>query len=245
MDLRSVIKGLVMIGAFAAFGLLIKLSGLADVLDTAWIDTQVKGRGLAGEALFFVAAAFFTSIGLPRQIISFLGGYAFGFVMGTALALLATVGGCIAAFTYARVLGRSFVRKRAPERIRKVDAFLSGNTFSMAVLIRLLPVGNNFLTNLAAGVSGASALRFVAGSALGYIPQTAVFALVGSGINVDPAMRIGLSAVMFIAAAGLGVHLYHRFGRSKGDEDEVIQALGEAGGDALAGKPGVDKAGQE
>ena len=67
------------------------------------------------------------------------------------------------------------------------------------------------MTNLVAGVSNASASGFFAGSVLGYIPQTVIFALLGSGINLDPTFRITLSALLFVLSAALGVYLYRRY----------------------------------
>ena len=81
----------------------------------------------------------------------------------------------------------------------------------MALLIRLLPLGSNLVTNLVAGVSSANALGFFAGSVLGYVPQTIIFALLGSGINLDPALRITSSVLLFMLSAALGVYLYRRY----------------------------------
>ncbi|MCP5367551.1 MAG: TVP38/TMEM64 family protein [Hyphomicrobiales bacterium] len=180
-----------------------------------WIDANVRGQGFAGEALFVLAGAAFTALGLPRQIVSFLAGYAFGFAEGTAWALLATTLGCVTTFQVARLAGRGAVAARFPDRLRRADDFLRRNPFAATLLIRLLPVGSNFATNLAGGVSSIPLLPFVAGSALGFIPQTAVFALVGSGVEVDPVLRIGVGAVLFVASAALGVQLYRSHRRRR------------------------------
>jgi uncharacterized membrane protein YdjX (TVP38/TMEM64 family) len=101
-----------------------------------------------------------------------------------------------------------------------VDAFVRDNPFSMTLLIRLLPVGSNVATSLAAGLSSVAALPFLLGSGLGFVPQTAVFALVGSGVNVDPVWRIGLGVVLFVLSGALGVYLYRRLKHGKVyDED--------------------------
>jgi len=42
----------------------------------------------------------------PHMVVAFLGGYAFGFIAGGVLALLATVTGCALTFYYARGMGR-------------------------------------------------------------------------------------------------------------------------------------------
>ena len=41
--------------------------------------------------------------------------------------------------------------------------------------------------------------------------ETLIFALLGSGINLDPAFRITLSVLLFVLSAALGVHLYRRY----------------------------------
>lgn len=196
--------------SLVAVGALFHFTGLSDALDEHWIDAYVRGQGLRGDALFVVAGALFTSVGLPRQMIAFLAGYAFGVVAGGVLALLATALGCAATFTYARLFGRELVAARFPNRVRRIDDFLAVHPFAMTLLIRFLPLGSNFLTNLAAGVSRVPPMPFVAGSTLGYVPQTVIFALIGSGVSVEPTFRFALGAILFAASGALGVYLYRR-----------------------------------
>lgn len=210
VGLRGLAKGLVMIGSLVAVGVVAKQLGLADMLDTRWLDRQVVGQGLYGEIVFVALGAALTAVGLPRQLVAFGGGYAFGLWGGTAIALLAQLLGCALAFFYARLLGRSAVRNRFGRRIRRIDDFLRGNPFTMTLLIRFLPVGSNVVTNLAAGVSSVAAAPFLAGSALGYLPQTLIFALLGTGIHLDTAYRTGVSIALFVASSLIGVALYRR-----------------------------------
>ena len=130
------------------------------------------------------------------------------------------------AFIYARFIGREWVTRRISERMRRIDAFLANNTFAMTLLIRFLPVGNNLMVNLTAGVSGAGALAFIGGSALGYIPQTVIFALVGSGIDIDPVFRIGLAVVLFAVSGAMGVFLYRRHRRGHRLDQELEREIG-------------------
>jgi len=219
---RVILRGLILIGSLVAFGYLLEVTQFGTAINEAWIDNEIRSHGLAGELLFLAAGAVFMAVGLPRQIISFLGGYAFGFLLGGALALVSSVAGCVATFYYTRLMGRGFVTARFSKRIKKLDDFLHRNPFSMTLLIRLLPAGSNLVTNLLAGVSSVPGLAFFAGSALGYIPQTAVFALIGSGINLDPMLRIGVGALMFVVSGVLGVWLYrnYRHGKTLGAELE-------------------------
>ena len=98
----------------------------------------------------------------------------------------------------------------------------------MTVLIRLLPVGNNFATNLAAGVSRVPALPFFLGSLLGYIPQTLVFALAGSGVDVGAAWRIGIAVALFVLSGAIGAWLYRKYRHGKTLGTDVDEALEES-----------------
>jgi uncharacterized membrane protein YdjX (TVP38/TMEM64 family) len=141
------------------------------------------------------------------------------------LALLATLGGCAIAFAYARFVGRDLVAHRYPARVRKVDEFLRVNPFLMTLAVRLLPIGNNLVTNLVAGVSSVAAAPFLAASAAGYLPQTIVFALVGSGVEQGVLAKSGVAAVLFVASALIGIYLYRRFRRGKSFDTDIDAAL--------------------
>jgi uncharacterized membrane protein YdjX (TVP38/TMEM64 family) len=107
-------------------------------------------------------------------------------------------------------------------RVRRVDAFLAANPFSMTLLIRLLPVGNNFATNLAAGVSRVGAPPFLLGTLVGYTPKTFVWALAGSGVETGAWARVAVAALLLLLSGAIGVWLYRRFrhGRSLGEDVE-------------------------
>lgn len=219
MYYRLFLHGLLFLASLVGLVYLLRSIGLD--LDQHWIDREVRGQGLTGELLFVGVAALAMALGFPRQVIAFLGGYAFGALLGTTLALLAAVLGCVLSFFYARLLGRALVHGRFPDKVRRLDEFLSRHPFNMALLIRLLPVGHNLSTNLIAGVSSVPALPFLAGSSLGYLPQTLVFALAGSGVNLDPGVRIGSAVVLFLLSALLGVWLYRRFREGTAYDTEI------------------------
>ena len=215
MSARGLLRGLIFLASLVGIGFLIQAMQLDLFLDKAWIDSDIRDRGLRGEFILVCIGTVFIAVGLPRQVISFLAGYGFGFNGGLIIALTATTLGCITTFFYARFLGRELVERKFPVKIRRIDNFLADNPFAMTLLIRFLPAGSNLLTNLAAGVSKVGAFPFIIGSGLGFIPQTAVFALVGSGISVDPIWRISLSVALFLVCGGLGIHLYRRYRRGK------------------------------
>lgn len=220
MKWQRLLRGLILIGSLVAVAYVLEATRFGAMFDATWVDHEIRGRGVSGELLFVGIGALAMAMAMPRQIVSFLGGYAFGFLQGSVLALLASTVSSVLTFFYARLIGRSVVAHRFGARIQRIDDFLSGHPFSMALLIRLLPVGNNLVTNLAAGVTRVPAAPFLLGSMVGFVPQTIVFALIGSGVSVDPTLRIGLGAVLFALSGLLGVWLYrqHRHGHSLGAE---------------------------
>jgi uncharacterized membrane protein YdjX (TVP38/TMEM64 family) len=226
MNARVILKGLALILSLALLGYLFKTSDLGSSVNEAWIDARVRGHGVNGALLFLVMGAVFTAIGLPRQIIAFLGGYAFNLGLGTLLGALAALLGCMLSFAYARFFGKGLLRARLGERAGRFDRFIHDHPFSMTVLIRLLPVGSNLLTNLAAGISSIRSVDFFAGTLLGYLPQTLVFALVGSGIQIAPILKITLAIALFLVSMALGVYLYRRRRGAEALGESIEQALG-------------------
>lgn len=210
MNLRLILPGLIVIAALVALGTL-----LGGVVDRDWIDAHVQGRGLTGELMFVGVSGLLASIGLSRQVIAFLGGYGFGFLSGALLGTLGALLGCLLSFSVARLVGRDWLSRHYSERIRRIDNFIHDNPFSMTLLVRLLPVGSNWMVNLAAGVSGVRALPFFLGSALGYVPQMLVFALIGSGTQVGRVWQVAIAIALFLVAALLGLTLYRRYRRGK------------------------------
>ncbi|CAA6606369.1 conserved membrane hypothetical protein [Rhodospirillaceae bacterium LM-1] len=213
---KVLIKGGILILSLIAAGYALKWLGIGTDLSEHWVDNAVKGQGLKGEMAYLLAGCLLVGAGFPRQVVCFMGGYAFGFLEGLGWSMLASLLGCVLCFYYARHLGRSLVQRWFGARIQKIDGFLAGNPFSMTLLIRLLPLGSNLLTNIAGGVSSIKPMPFFGGSALGYVPQTLVFVLLGSGIQVDTGLRTSLSVALFVVSAGLGVFLYRRFRKDRG-----------------------------
>ncbi len=228
MNAKLILRGGTLLLSLIGVVILVRLTGLDAHLDETWIDTYVRGQGISGILVFIAAGGLVTGVGLPRQLIAFLGGYAFGIVEGTALAVLATLAGCIASFYYARFLGRDLIAGRFPGKVKRIDAFLADNPFSMTLLIRFLPFGSNLLTNLAAGVSTVPGLPYFAASIIGYLPQTLIFALIGTGMKVDPMANIALAAGLFILSGILGVYLYRRHRHGKVLDEDLEAEIGEA-----------------
>lgn len=219
MKRHPLVKGLALIFALALLAYAIHTSPLGAYLDQNWIDAHVRNQGVLGVLGFVLVGGALSSVGVPRQLVAFMAGYAFGLAGGTLVGVATATTGCILGFTVSRLLGRGLLRERLGRHAARFDAFISAHPFSTTLLIRLLPTGSNFITNLAAGASSIRAPTFFAASALGYLPQTLVFALIGSGAQVAPAMRLALAVALFLASALIGVYLFRRVRRERGLPD--------------------------
>ncbi len=219
---RAAIKGLVMLAGLGLVVYLARTSGVDDMLrNTQWFNDHVLGSGPKAVLIFLVVSAVFTGVGLPRQLIGFLGGFAFGTVGGTLLSTLGAGLGCALASGYARWGGREFVVRKLGGRIMRLDGFLRHKPFKTSLAIRLFPLGSNGLTNLAAGVSSIPLMPFILGSTIGYLPQNFIFALFGAGMNRESAMGVTLSVVMgvvlFALSIWIGLAVYRSYRRDAAD----------------------------
>jgi uncharacterized membrane protein YdjX (TVP38/TMEM64 family) len=206
----------------AAAGLVLREIGLTP--DAGWVEQWVRGRGVVGDLVFIAVGAAATAAGVPRQGVAFLAGYAFGALEGTMVALAATVLGCAVSYGWARLVGRDWAERRLAgrfgHRLRPLRDALAGSPFGATLALRLLPIGNNLALNLLAGMAGIPMLPFVVASALGFVPQTVVFALLGKGVRVDGAWQLALAVALFAVSVAIGLALLrrHRAGRALEDE---------------------------
>ena len=178
------------------------------------LDARVAAAGENGPLGFAALGTLACAAGVPRQVVAYAGGLAFGFWPGAMLALLAETLGCAASFYWARLGARGWVARwlhgREGGRLDRLDRFLCARAFTATLTLRLLPIGSNLVLNLLAGVSGVAAGPFLLASLLGYVPQTAVFALLGSGVRVSGWVTVALGMAGFAASTLLGLLLLRR-----------------------------------
>lgn len=205
-------RGLDAITKPAALIVVLLLAGWA--ITSIGLGDAVQAAGTQGPAVFVGFAAMACALGVPRQVVAYAGGLAFGFWEGTGLGLLAMMTGCLANFFGARLAARARVQawleRGQGRQLQRFDRFLSTNAFMATLTLRLLPVGSNLVTNVMAGVSGARAVPFVIASALGYVPQTVVFALLGGGVLEGVWIKVALGVALFIVSSLLGLVLLRR-----------------------------------
>lgn len=175
---------------------------------------SVLRDGLTGRLLFLLAGTVVCTVGMPRQVVCFAGGIAYGLLPGLLLSSLATVAGCLFGFLWARLAARDWARRRLEHRaggwLSRLDRFVSEHPFSAILTIRLLPIGSSLALNLAAGVLEVGTVPFLAATVLGTLPQTVIFTLLGSGTRIGHTTQVVLAIMLFVASGCLGTILMRR-----------------------------------
>lgn len=165
----------------------------------AWI-ASLNGWG---PPVFTLLTAVVVAAGAPRVWMAALGGFAFGWLAGSALALVGTLGGCWVTFTYARWLGREWVQARLGKRLTKLNDLLQRHGIVMTLVLRSAPIGNNHVSNLMLALSPISRGSFLLGTALGVLPTTVIYALFGSAASGSTMGRITAAALLLVTLSGL------------------------------------------
>ena len=199
--------------------LIIALLGIAYFMSSVDFESFFKSlpftnddnaNWINGKFAYFVLASLLIAIGCPRQVISFFAAYFFGLWMGVLIGVLATTLGCIYSFAIARIFQNSF-KDKLKGKLKMAFDFWKENTFLATMIWRFIPAGSNLLTNLTAGAFGISALPFILGSAVGYIPHTIIFALLGAGVEVGSNFQIIASGILLIVSILIGFLLLKKY----------------------------------
>ncbi|HET8659212.1 MAG TPA: VTT domain-containing protein [Micromonosporaceae bacterium] len=161
------------------------------------------GPGVA--ALLAVAAAALLSVALvPRTVLAAASGVLFGPVAGAAYVLAGAVIGAVGAFAAGRWLGRDLIA--TSRRAVAVDRWLTARGTLGVLTVRLLPVAPFGLASYLFGTTGIALRRYLAGTALGIVPSTAVYAHLGAHAMTPGTAGFAWSvaAAAALAAAGAG-----------------------------------------
>jgi uncharacterized membrane protein YdjX (TVP38/TMEM64 family) len=151
---------------------------------------------------FIAAYAIVATLGLPGTPLTLAGGAIFGSVFGTALNWLGATLGATGAFFLARALGGDTLRSFLGKRAAALDALTDSRAFLPLLRLRLIPVVPFNALNFGAGLTGVRPSTYVASTALGIIPGTAIYTYFADALlaGVDGARSQALQQVAIAAA---------------------------------------------
>lgn len=185
---------------------IIYLSPLRQWLNPESLDTLkgwIASMGAWSPLIFTLLTAVVVAAGAPRIWMAALGGFAFGWFAGAALALVGTLCGCWVTFTYARWLGREWVQARVGKRLTKLNDLLQRHGIVVTLVLRSAPIGNSHVSNLMLALSPISRGSFMIGTALGVLPTTVIYALFGSAASGSTIGRLTTAALLLVTLSGI------------------------------------------
>jgi uncharacterized membrane protein YdjX (TVP38/TMEM64 family) len=172
-----------MAGAYAA-GLHRYLSFDAIIEHRDWLKQAVKANKALALLAYLGVYAACVALSLPGAVLlTLLGGFLFGGVLGGIAAVLAATAGAIVVFLVARsAFGEALQRKAGPALARILEGFKS-EAASYLLFLRLVPAFPFWLVNLAAAIGGVKLPVFAWTTLVGIIPGTLAFAVAGAGLD--------------------------------------------------------------
>ena len=150
----------------------------------AVIDEFIDEHTVTAIAAFvgiYIAAV---ALSVPGAVLlTVAGGILFGWLVGGLATIVGATIGATIIFSIARTAcGESLVRRAGP-RAMKIAEGIRAHAFSYLLFIRLVPLFPFWLVNLAPALVGVRLGTFLAATAIGIIPGTFAFAMVGAGLD--------------------------------------------------------------
>jgi len=186
-------------GIFGATAYVLSLPHVREqVLDIDHVRTSLRQSGPWGLLLFTLVSGLAVGLGVPRLWVSAFAGALFGAVLGTIVGQLASMCGAIITFYIARLLLRSVLLRRMPDRLRVWYDRFNKHGFFWLFYIRLFPFANATVTNLVGGVSQVSLKTFLLATFLGYLPETIIFAVFGSSAAKSDYVQFAIALIALL-----------------------------------------------
>ena len=181
LPLAALVLGLVLFFALG-LGRYVSLDALRDNRHALaqWVADAGITAWLAYAGIYALIAAFSIPAGALATIV---GGFLFGPVIGAGLAIVGATVGATVLFLAARYAFADYLRAKAGPAIRRMERGFNENALSYLLFLRLIPVFPFFLVNLAPAFLGVRLGTYVVATAIGIVPGTVVYALVGDGLG--------------------------------------------------------------
>lgn len=160
----------------------LSLTALAEHRDQ--LHHWVADRPALALVVFMVIYVAVVALSLPgASIMSIAGGMLFGWGLSVPATVIAAVCGASIVFAIVKTsLGAALATRAGPFMQRLARGFAE-NGFSLLLFLRLAPVFPFWAVNAVAGLSRMPFRTFVSATALGIIPGSIAFALIGAGLD--------------------------------------------------------------
>jgi len=176
---KLVLKPLLVITCLVAGLLIVAVSPLKTYFRHVEVLQQhIQALGVWGTLIYMLVVFVCITIGMPRLLFCVIGGVAFGFVWGMIWTQIPTLAGYYVVFLFARWGGRDFVIRHWP-KLAHMHKVFHRQAVPKIIVIRQLPI-SGVIINLFLGLSPISHFDFLAGTAIGLLPEAIPMTAVGS-----------------------------------------------------------------
>ena len=166
---------------------------------------------------FIVTYCLVTGLSLPgATILTLVGGFLFGSLLGTVFVNLGATSGATLAFLAARYLMRDTVEQKFGKWVGPLQAGFAKNAFSYLMTLRLIPLFPFFVVNVVTSLTRMNIGTYVGATALGIIPGSFVYAYAGQQLGTIHSLKEiaspnVLAAFVLLGLLALGPTLYKKF----------------------------------
>lgn len=136
---------------------------------------------IASYMLIYICAVAFSLPG--GALLTILGGFLFGTVLGASATVIAATIGATAVFLIAKTAVGDILVRRAGPWIKKLSDGFNDDAFSYLMFLRLVPAFPFFVVNIAPALFNVRLSTYMITTFLGIIPGTIAFTFVGSGLD--------------------------------------------------------------
>ena len=135
-------------------------------------------------ALFLAAYVAVVALSIPgAAVMSIAGGFLFGWLISVPVSIVAALTGATIVFQIVKTSLGSALAEKAGPLVQKLSKGFADNAFSFLLFLRLAPVFPFFMVNAVAGLCRVPMRTFIAATAIGIVPGSLAFALLGAGLD--------------------------------------------------------------
>lgn len=197
---RNLFKAMLLAALLITVLAIVRFSPLAQHLRVSNMQTlqqELSEFGGLAPVVFLVGGALVITLGVPRAVVSILGGLAFGLLWGIVMALAAALLGSTVIFLLTKWLGRPLFKQKVGGYLRAIENHSKTDGFLLVVILRQLPL-TSLLINVLIGLTSISMGPFILGSVVGLLPEILIFVLFGSSLQESFVLRVSIASTLWI-----------------------------------------------
>jgi uncharacterized membrane protein YdjX (TVP38/TMEM64 family) len=197
---RNLIKAMLLAALLVTVLAVVRFSPLAQHLRLSNLQSlqqELAEFGGLAPVVFLLGGALVITLGVPRAVVSILGGLAFGLLWGIVMALTAALLGSTVIFLLTKWLGRPLFKQKVGGYLRTIENYSKTHGFLLVVILRQLPL-TSLLINVLIGLTSISMGSFILGSVVGLLPEILIFVLFGSSLQESFVLRVSIASTLWI-----------------------------------------------